>query len=62
MHCSAIRLNLFHFKHQDQSIKADPQIKLLLKQKGFKWKTVKNDVASGHRSEILELANFDNKG
>ena len=36
-------------------------MKLLLKQKGFKWKTVKNDVATGHRSEILEIGNFDNK-
>ena len=36
-------------------------MKLLLKQKGFKWKTVKNDVVTGHRSEILEIGNFDNK-
>jgi hypothetical protein len=40
-------------------LKADPDIKALLKLKKFKWKTVINDQATGMRSEILEVANTD---
>ena len=58
-HCSAIRLNLYHVKGQDGSFMADPEIKMLLKARKFKWKTVKNDVATGHRSEVLEVQNHD---
>jgi len=41
-HCSAIRLNLFHITN-DAATKADPEIKKILKQRKFKWKTVQND-------------------
>lgn len=54
-HCSAIRINLFHMKGPDGSIKADPEIKILLKERRFKWKTIKNDNNTGERSEILEV-------
>ena len=54
-HCHAIRLNLSHVKYPDGSIKADPEIKAILKLKKFKWKTVVNDVNG--RSEILEVLN-----
>ena len=54
-HCHAIRLNLFHVKYPDGSIKADPEIKAILKLKKFKWKTVVNDVNG--RSELLEVLN-----
>jgi hypothetical protein len=61
-HCSAIRVNLFHFKeNQDGQLRADPEIKAILKKKMFKWKTVQNDVVHGHRSEILEVANMDHQ-
>ena len=58
-HCDAIRLNLYHIKNSDGQLKADPEIKALLKIKKFKWKTVINDQATGVRSEILEVANTD---
>jgi hypothetical protein len=55
-HCDAIRLNLYHIKNKvDGSLKADPEIKNILKVRKFKWKTVINDNASGMRSEILEV-------
>lgn len=60
-HCSAIRLNLYHFKLPDGTIKADPEIKQLLKSRRFRWKTVKNDQATGLRSEVLEVANTDDQ-
>lgn len=46
-------------KMADGSIKADPEIKLLLKERRFKWKTIKNDNNSGERSEILEVQNHE---
>ena len=55
MHCSAIRLNLYHFAAQGtDQLKADPDMKKLLKAKKFKWKTVINDTVSNIRYEILE--------
>lgn len=60
MHCSAIRMNLYHFKPQDSDqLKADPDMKKMLKAKKFKWKTVINDTASNIRYEILESQNVD---
>jgi hypothetical protein len=37
------------------------QIKNLLKSKGFKWKTVTNDVHTGSRVEVMECQNFNHK-
>jgi len=58
-HCLAIRLNLYHLKDESGNLKADKDIKALLKAKKFKWKTVQNDVATGHRCEILEALRFE---
>ena len=40
-------------------MKADPEIKAVLKLKKFKWKTVINDQNTGMRSEVLEVANTE---
>jgi len=48
-------------KQEDGTLKADPEIKTLLKVRKFRWKTVKNDVATGLRSEVLELQNLDDQ-
>lgn len=40
-------------------MKADPEIKALLKLKKFKWKTVINDQNTGMRSEVLEVVNTE---
>ena len=58
-HCHSIRLNFFHIKDADGKFKADPETKQMLKSRGFRWKTVKNDMESGMRWEINELANKD---
>lgn len=59
-HCDAIRLNLYHIKSPENgSMKADPEIKAVLKLKKFKWKTVINDQKTGMRSEVLEVANTE---
>ena len=49
MHCSAVRVNLYHLKDENGSLRADVDIKKLLKEHKFKWKTVKNDTATGSR-------------
>jgi len=53
-HCAAIRINVYHLKQADGTVKADPEIKSLLKAKMFKWKTVINDMNTGLRYESLE--------
>lgn len=58
-HSIAIRINIYHFKDSQGNLKADPEIKSLLKAKKFKWKTVINDMNSGLRYEILETINSD---
>ena len=59
-HCAAVKLNLYHFKHEgEDQRKADAEVKQLLKAKKFKWKTVINDTASETRYETLEVANVD---
>ena len=58
-HCSAIRLTLYHIKDTEGKLKANPKMKILLKSRKFRWKTVINDNETGHRSEILEVQNSD---
>ena len=61
-HCDAIRMNLYHIKNPESGqMKADPEIKAILKVKKFKWKTVINDQNTGMRSEILEVANTEHQ-
>ena len=58
MHCSAIRVPLFHLKDKKTGqLKADPDLKELFKSRKFKWKTIMNDDTTGQRSEIQEVAN-----
>ena len=47
MHCSVIRTSLFHFQDEHGKLQASAELKNLLKSKGFKWKTVTNDVRTG---------------
>lgn len=57
MHCASIRIFLHHYK-QDDKIKVNDEIKALLKQRRFKWKTLKNETSTGMRIEILEGLNL----
>jgi hypothetical protein len=60
MHCGSIRIFLHHYK-QDDKIKVNDEIKSLLKQRRFKWKTLKNETSTGMRIEILEGLNLEYK-
>jgi hypothetical protein len=42
-------------------LKVNEEIKGLLKQRRFKWKTLKNETATGQRIEILEGLNLEYK-
>ena len=56
MHCSVIRISLYHYQ-QDDKFQVNPLLKNLLKTKGFKWKTVTNEARTGSRVEIMECNN-----
>lgn len=49
MHCQSIRVYLHHFRSQngEDKLKVNEEIKGLLKQRRFKWKTLKNETATG---------------
>lgn len=53
MHCSIIRLSLYHYEAEGK-LQVNHMLKDLLKSRGFKWKTVINDVKTGQRVEIME--------
>lgn len=61
MHCASIRVFLHHFKHADEKMKVNEEIKALLKQRRFKWKTLKNETSTGQRIEVLEGLNLEFK-
>lgn len=64
MHCSSIRIQLLHSAdptEADSKPKANLTMKKLLKQRCFKWKTLKNDIDSGLRVETLEGLNLEYK-
>lgn len=62
MHCSSIRIFLHHFKQgPDEKLKVNDEIKGLLKQRRFKWKTLKNETSTGKRIEVLEGMNLEHK-
>lgn len=42
-------------------MKVNDEIKALLKQRRFKWKTLKNETSTGQRIEILEGLNLEYK-
>lgn len=56
MHCSVIRISLYHYQQGDK-FQVNPLLKSLLKTKGFKWKTVTNEAKTGSRVEIMECSN-----
>lgn len=58
MHCSAIRLSLYHYQDETTGkLQVNANLKNLFKAQGFKWKTVTNDSHSGSRVEIMECQN-----
>lgn len=61
MHCSSIRIYLHHYLHNDDKIKVNEEIKGLLKQRRFRWKTLKNETSTGMRIEVLEGLNLEFK-
>ena len=66
MHCSSIRIYLHHFKQtsedgKEEKIKVNEDLKNLLKQRRFKWKTLKNETSTGQRIEVLEGLNLEYK-
>lgn len=60
MHCSSVRLSLYHYEHEGK-LQVDAQLKNAFKALGFKWKTVTNDNRTGSRVEILECNNVNFK-
>ena len=64
MHCSSIRIQLLHSadpSDPDSKPQANQTMKKLLKQRCFKWKTLKNDIDAGLRVETLEGLNLEYK-
>ena len=52
----AIRINLYHIKDSSGNLYVEPEIKNLLKNENFRWKSLINDMAKGHRIEINEAS------
>ena len=64
MHCNSIRISLHHFKQMsgsEEKMKVNDELKNMLKQRRFKWKTLKNETSTGQRIEILEGINLEYK-
>eukprot|EP00347_Sterkiella_histriomuscorum_P015861 403355405 len=61
MHCASIKFSLYHYEDANGKLAVNTNIKNLLKSKGFKWKTVTNDVVTGKRVEIMECQNTKHK-
>ena len=60
MHNSSIRIALYHYEHSEQegkepTLQVNVGLKTMFKSKGFKWKTVTNDVRTGSRIEFMEV-------
>lgn len=56
-----IRLDLHHFQDAskpDSAKQADPEVKAIvaMNRKGFKWKTLINDAATGRRYQTMQMA------
>jgi len=60
MHCATIRISLYHYETEGK-LQVNADLKTKLKSKGFKWKTVTNEVKSGQRVEIMECPNTTHK-
>ena len=50
-------MSLYHYQDENGKLQVSADLKNLLKAKGFKWKTVTNDVRTGQRVEVLECQN-----
>ena len=61
MHNSTIRIFLHHYKQTEGKMKVNEEVKNLLKQRRFKWKTLKNEVSTGYRIEVMEGSNLEFK-
>lgn len=57
MHCSTIKLSIYHYTDADGKIQVETKLRDLFKSKCFKWKTVTNDMKTGQRVQILECQN-----
>ena len=58
MYAETIRIDLYHFKDEESgTLKANQEIKdsLGMQKKGFKWKTMLNDPATGKRYQIMQM-------
>jgi hypothetical protein len=61
MGADAIRIDLYHFLDKDDPNakvqKADAEVKeaLIQNKKGYKWKTLLNDPATGRRHQVMEM-------
>lgn len=57
MYAETIRIDLYHFKDESGALKANQDIKVSLgmEKKGFKWKTMLNDPATGKRYQIMQM-------
>ena len=58
MQADTVRVDLHHFQDAskpDQAMQADPEIKTILamNRRGFKWKTLINDAATGKRYQTM---------
>ena len=57
MHCATIRIYLHHYKQDvdgEEKMRVNDDVKTLLKQRRFKWKTLRNETSTGQRIEVLE--------
>lgn len=63
MHCAVIRISIYHYEDPNENgkLQVNTKLKNLLKSKGFKWKTVTNEVKSGQRIEVMECPNLHYK-
>jgi hypothetical protein len=58
MYAETIRIDLYHFKDEESGkLQANQDIKVSLgmEKKGFKWKTMLNDPATGKRYQIMQM-------
>lgn len=67
MHCQSIRIYLHHYLQPTEAdpatekLRVNEEIKSLLKQRRFRWKTLKNETETGMRIEQLEGLNLEFK-
>lgn len=55
INCDHVRVELNHIKDKDGKLAADPFIKKVFSESGFRWKTLQNDPKTGKRAQIMQL-------